>query len=628
MSGSYHYGPPPPPPATGPRNVDGYYAYPSNPPYTSAPPAHRGGASLGHGHGGSGGGRGGHYQGPGSHVGDYNRVAKEPYPNYPERSFGSSYGAPQPSSYWQGNPQMNPPRNAGPVPVSSHPSGYAFQGYQQPPPSQEYGYSSQAPQSYPPAYHQQPPEYRSQQWGRGGYQGDRGGHKSDHPMGPPIRIGFDRPGVHNPHNSGAYGQPYNPPSHHQAPVPYPPQPHYSSQPPVPVNAPLPVSTPFSGHSPNRGQFGSTGRGHGRNHFGQSNKGRPFNGNTGGEKFRNQNQRPSHHVSSPHTQKSEQGFKKKKRKTNTLGLTPGNDEDSDEGPADEESYWVQKFGNELPAIPNLAAWIAERKANYPTKKRIEEKKKAEALKAAQASDNTNAADGKIDSDEEKLGKLQAEMSKVEQRLKEKRKRPANDEGDDMRLDNVNSDMTSIKSEDEKPESLTTHKPASLPPPPLIRADPTSHCKYYATGGKCGKKDKCRFKHDPAVREAALQEQTRNGGRLTLKQRLMLNDKNMEDRETVEAILSLRSNGRILDPQNPEISRRRYAQPASSTLPPAPSSASLPPNPNALGRPSESQHAKAKKDNKPAQRIQQGWDLSGFNNTGLLPREPIPTNHHGF
>ena len=231
---------------------------------------------------------------------------------------------------------------------------------------------------------------------------------------------------------------------------------------------------------------------------------------------------------------------------------------------------------------MEAWLAERKANYPTKKRIQDKKNAEALKSAQADESANNSSTKVDSDEEKLGKLQAEMSKVEQRLKEKRKRSANDEGDEMRTDHAHQDSASIKSEDEAPESLTTHKPASLPPPPIIRADPTSHCKYYATGGKCGKKDKCRFKHDPAVREAALQEQTRNGGRLTLKQRLMLNDKNMEDRETVEAILSLRSNGRILDPQNPEISRQRYSQPSASTLPAPTGIAGLPPNPIASAR----------------------------------------------
>lgn len=273
-----------------------------------------------------------------------------------------------------------------------------------------------------------------------------------------------------------------------------------------------------------------------------------------------------------------------------------------------------------SIPNMAAWLAERKANYPTKKHIQEKKKAEALKAAQASSHANDASTKIDSDEEKLGKLQAEMSKVERRLKEKRKRSAQDEGDDMRL----SDSVSVKSEDEAPESLTTHKPASLPPPPIVRADPSSHCKYYATGGKCGKKDKCRFKHDPAVREAALQEQTRNGGRLTLKQRLMLNDKNMEDRETVEVIISLRSNGRILDPQNPEISRQRYSPQTTSTLPTAPGSASLPPNPITSAHSSEAQHGKPKKESKP---IQYATDdgPNGFGSTGLLPSDRIPTFH---
>lgn len=352
MSGSYHYGPPPPPPASGPRKVDEYYGYSPGAPYASASPVQRGG-SYGHGYAGSSGGRGGHYQGPGAHPGTHpnthpgepSRLTKESIPSYPDRPFNPAYGAPQQNNYWQGNPQMNNPRNAGPS--STFPAnGYAFQGYQQPPPPQEFGYASQAPhQPYGPAYVPQQHDYQSQGWGRGGYQGDRGGHKSDHAMGPPIRIGFDRPGGHSPHTGGGYGHSYPPP---HPPAPFPQPPPYSNPAPVPVNAPLPSLPQFSGQPPTRGHHGSHNRGQGRGNYGHFNKSRPFN-NAGGEKFRHHNQRPHQSAAAPVSHKPDQAsFKKKKRKTNTLGLTPGDGEESDQGPADEEAYWVQKLGNEIPA----------------------------------------------------------------------------------------------------------------------------------------------------------------------------------------------------------------------------------------------------------------------------------------
>ncbi len=119
-----------------------------------------------------------------------------------------------------------------------------------------------------------------------------------------------------------------------------------------MNAPLPSPPQFSGHTSTRGQYGSNSRGQGRNNFGHFNKARSFNNSAGGEKFRHHNQRPYQGATSPvnHNNKPDQGAlkKKKKRKTNTLGLTPADGDESDHGPADEEAYWVQKLGNEMPA----------------------------------------------------------------------------------------------------------------------------------------------------------------------------------------------------------------------------------------------------------------------------------------
>lgn len=105
-------------------------------------------------------------------------------------------------------------------------------------------------------------------------------------------------------------------------------------------------------------------------------------------------------------------------------------------------------------------------------------------------------------------------------------------------------SSSSSDDDPPEALSTKKTTSfLPPPPITRADPTAHCKYYSTGGVCGKKGKCRFVHDPEIRERALQDQAANGGRITLKQRLLRNEKEIEDLAIIQSIVSLRGIGKM-------------------------------------------------------------------------------------
>jgi len=198
-----------------------------------------------------------------------------------------------------------------------------------------------------------------------------------------------------------------------------------------------------------------------------------------------------------------------------------------------------LGQEVPNIPDMAAWIATRKANYPTKARIAEKKASEDAKKAEQVVVTKAAAPKLDPMEEKAEKLRKQLERVERKL-EKRKREANDEGDDMRLDEDDSET-----DDEAPEALSSKKAttATHAGNSASRADPTTHCKYYATGGNCGKKDKCRFVHDPAVRASALEERNMNKGRMTLKQRLMLNDKDHEDMQVVKSIVQLRADGRI-------------------------------------------------------------------------------------
>lgn len=252
--------------------------------------------------------------------------------------------------------------------------------------------------------------------------------------------------------------------------------------------------------------------------------------------------------------------------------------------------------------DIAAWVAERKRNFPTKNRVKAKlavEKGGANKDGGAKDERALA---LEREQQKADKLRKELEKVESSLK--RKREQQDAGDEMRDVGASSSMSSpsVKSEDEKPEAMST-KPdpnANLPPPPK-KADPTKHCKYYSTGGTCGKKGKCRFVHDPEVREAALKEREMNGGRMTLQQRLTLNDKDQEDLTIIKTLAYLKEKGLMeKSPNGSATNGHTTTLVTKSSLPPPPASG-LPPQP-----PPSVVSPKLR---------YQGWNLSGFGNTGV-------------
>lgn len=269
--------------------------------------------------------------------------------------------------------------------------------------------------------------------------------------------------------------------------------------------------------------------------------------------------------------------------------------------------------------DLAAWIAERRRNFPTKGRVKAKlaaagdSKGNAIKQEDAKDERALALAK---EQQRADKLRRELEKVESSLK--RKREQQDAGDEMRDVATSLSLSpSVKSEDEQPETMSTKDPnADLPPPPK-KADPTRHCKYYSTGGTCGKKGKCRFVHDPEVREAALKDRELNGGRLTLQQRLTLNDKEQEDLTILKTLAYLQEKGLTQDKgKSADDAAPNDAAPngivanghtttlvTKSSLPPAP--ASLPPQPPPSAVSPPTRYA--------------GWNLSGFGNTGLKGSE---------
>jgi hypothetical protein len=267
--------------------------------------------------------------------------------------------------------------------------------------------------------------------------------------------------------------------------------------------------------------------------------------------------------------------------------------------------------------DLIAWVTDRRRNFPTQARVivkpSDPTSSDKVKPDTGKDPTTLA---IERQQQKAEKLRRQLEKVESSIK--RKREQQDEGDDMRDVGASPSVSSeSKSDDEGPETLPARpeaQPSSSLPPPPKKADPSKHCKYYSTGGTCGKKGKCRFVHDPAVREAALKEREMNGGRMTLRQRLVLNDKDQEDLTIVKTLQYLKEKGAIKDnAAAPSTVSASVSQPTASVSPSTTEPSHLPPPPikpdstGSLPPPSSGlAHGTVR---------YQGWNLSGFGNTGV-------------
>lgn len=130
---------------------------------------------------------------------------------------------------------------------------------------------------------------------------------------------------------------------------------------------------------------------------------------------------------------------------------------------------------------------------------------------------------------------------------KRKRENGDEGDDDRgqVSDDDSDGSSGESSGSAPENMSSRNggPMRVPPPP--KAQLQRHCKYFSTGGTCGKKGKCRFVHDVEVRNQAMRDKEANGGKMTLAQRLILNDTAKDDLTILKSIKYLKEKGLMPD-----------------------------------------------------------------------------------
>ncbi|KAE8444660.1 hypothetical protein EG329_014316 [Mollisiaceae sp. DMI_Dod_QoI] len=642
----YNFPPPPPPPPGPPPQQQPQYGYAQQPPQYQQQVQRGGGPPRG-GRGGNQGGRGDFHgnapYNPQNPSAGFN-AHQGPTPGYngpngqqnptpyigpqapgPQPQQGPSYGGPQ----WQndqhnqqhGPPQQQhgpqqhgpqhhnppqpqqhqpPPMHHGPQPAplqaqNYHPN-YAPQAYQ---PPQQYG-PQQPPQpfqtSQPPYTHSHsgpPNQHGPPQWngppqpnrppfnnnrGRGGFTGGRGGHEAPL-MGPPIRMGFDNErGGHMAQASNGFPQQY--PNHHTPPAPFT-QPSYQGYPPQDFShggqrPPLDPNPYNSG--PNRGRGGNTNfRGRGRGDFQQ------FRGRGDGRHHSNGHRATSENYHKP-AGADANGKKKKKRRTNTLGLTPNgvdHEESDDEvDDADEEARLVTLLGPDTPQLPtDLDAWLAERRSRYPTKARREQA--AEELRQRreqnrqkrhndQHGDKTiKKEDGetKLEKQQRKAEKLRLELEKAERKIQEqmsgggKRKRENGDEGDDDRgqVSEAGSDgSSSSESEDSKPEAVSSrqHAPFRVQQPP--KAQLQRHCKYFSTGGTCGKKGKCRFVHDQEVRNQALRDKEANGGKMTLAQRLILNDTAKDDLTILKSIKYLKEKGLMSEQLTGSVPQDEYKE----------------------------------------------------------------------
>lgn len=230
--------------------------------------------------------------------------------------------------------------------------------------------------------------------------------------------------------------------------------------------------------------------------------------------------------------------------------------------------------------DIAAWIAERKARYPTKARREAaaeelRKRQEQSNGATATNNGDAAskkslsaESKLERQQRKAEKLRLQLEKAEQKIKDamnagsKRKRETADNGDmDEAEDDESSNSSDSDSDDSKPEVASSRVSVPSNPTAAPKAQLQRHCKYFSTGGTCGKKGKCRFVHDQEVRNQALREKEANGGVMTLAQRLILNDTAKDDLTILKSIKYLKEKGLMADQQNASANQMDESVPAA-------------------------------------------------------------------
>ncbi len=223
--------------------------------------------------------------------------------------------------------------------------------------------------------------------------------------------------------------------------------------------------------------------------------------------------------------------------------------------------------------DLDAWLAERRSRFPTKARREaalaelrqrREQNRNSRNNKEPSIKKEEGETKLEKQQRKADKLRRELEKTERKIQaeasgtSKRKRENGDEGDEERgqasEDDSNSSSSSESEDSPEVASSRHHVPMRVHQPP--KAQLQRHCKYFSTGGTCGKKGKCRFVHDQEVRNQALREKEANGGKMTLAQRLILNDTAKDDLTILKSIKYLKEKGLMPDQLTSSVGSERF------------------------------------------------------------------------
>lgn len=203
-----------------------------------------------------------------------------------------------------------------------------------------------------------------------------------------------------------------------------------------------------------------------------------------------------------------------------------------------------------------------------KARVKKERDDAAAATAKVADDKESA---LQKQQRRAEKLRKQLERAEQKIQDalktgtKRKRDANDSGeedakaDGDHVDQVIAEATTNGSSDSEesseytdesesdagPESKTSGRAGPIKTLPNPKVNLQRHCKYFSTGGNCGKKGKCRFLHEQSVRDAALKEKELNGGRPTLSQRLAMNEAEKEDLLIIRSIKYLQEQGALAE-----------------------------------------------------------------------------------
>ncbi|KAH0555838.1 hypothetical protein GP486_006218 [Trichoglossum hirsutum] len=422
--------PPPPPPP--PRAAT---SSPGGPTY-SRPAYHQDNGYTSRGSHGGGG-----YRGRGRGDGHRGRG------NFHQRGRGGSLNNNQSGYYAPGGYQAQ-----GPYPPAAN-TGHRQSGYVQPgqmagssgysqqwPQHAELSQPQMGPQYYPPPPQAQPPQYQQ---------------PAPQPYYPqPHPASLHPPFTHQPPYAPSPQQPPYNPAPQQTPFPsaYPQQwqssaPQQGWQPPVqqfqPPQPPFsnpshqPITTPPFHGNPNYIDYAQSARKRGSafsrpRHSAPRSKAPPAVPN-----FLALPPKPPPQVSLDGRGPAKGQRPKKKRKTNTLGLTPKKEEheDTEEEDVDEEAAVGQTleqkelsiaYGDQqviLKSNEDIEKWIEERKKRYPTKARVEEKMAESKRTAEEASAAKKRASRKAKEKRRKEREKQQAKEDLEKRRKDKKERAA-------------------------------------------------------------------------------------------------------------------------------------------------------------------------------------------------------------